>query len=48
MPHLRRKHIPDQDINWLLVLETACNTGLLLFSMVLTFSDSSFKSFLAA
>jgi len=33
---IRGKHVWDQDICWLLILQTACNIGFLLFSVVLT------------
>jgi len=43
---IREKHICDQVICWLLTLQTACNIGFLLFSVVLTLYDSSLKTFM--
>jgi len=42
---IREKHVWDQDICWLLILQTACGIGFLLFSVVLTFYDCSLKTF---
>ena len=43
---IREKNVWDQDICWLLILQTTCNIGFLLFSVVLTLYDSSLKTFL--
>lgn len=43
---IREKHVWDQDICWLLILQTPCNIGFLLFGVVLTLYDSSLKTFL--